>query len=223
MSKLSLELFTLPSLSQIFSDLLLIGYDTLIFAAIIVAGWIIGRIVGGVIGRLISRAGGDSVLRQTVVGRTLGKSGFNASALARAIIKWTIYIAAFLIAIDSLGLPLITDSVSSFLSYLPRLVSGVLILIAGIIFSDWLGELVKRSSQPEQRQLFYLGFIGDMTKIVLYFVTVTVSLSYIGIDVQVLLIIIQAFAWSLAIFVAVVAAIIVGWLLKDKVKDWLPS
>ena len=220
---MNFELIVLPSANQILSDLILVGYKALVFAVIIVAGWLIGRLLGGAIGRLVARAGGDSLLRQTVVGRTLAKSGFNSSALARGVTKWIIYISAFLIAIDTLGLPIVTESVSAFLAYLPRLVGGILILIIGIIFSDWAGELVKRSSEPEQRQLFYLGFIGDIVKIVLYFVTITVALSYIGIDVTVLYIIIQAFAWSVAIFVGVAAGIIVGWLLKDKVKDWIPT
>ncbi len=220
---LNFQLLVLPTQGQLLSDLLLAGYKIIIFAAIIVSGWIMGRLVGAGIGKLVARAGGDSLIRQTGVGRTLAKSGYNSSTLGRGITKWIIYIAAFLIAIESLELPFITDSVTSFLAYLPRLVGGILILIIGIIFSDWVGELVKRSSQPEQRQLFYLGFVGDMIKVILYFVTITVSLSYIGIDVTILYIIIGAFAWSIAILVGVAAGVVVGWLLKDKVKEWLPS
>ncbi len=203
-----------------FSDLESVAYHLLLFVIIIAAGWLIGRVVGWLLGQLVSAAGGDSVLRQTEVGRTLAKSGYNSAHLARSITKWIIYFTAFLIAIVSLQLPLITSSVNSFLDYLPKLIGGILIFIIGIILSDWAGELVKKSFQPEQRQLFYLDFFGNMIRVILYFVTITIALNYIGIDVTVLYIIVQAFAWSVAIFVAVTAAIIVGWLLKDRIKDF---
>lgn len=210
---------SLPSGNAFFSDLLLIIYHLIIFAVIIAAGWLIGRLVSWLVAKLVSAAGGDSIMRQTEVGRTLAKSGYSSSTLARSITKWVIYITAFLLAVESLQLPLITSSVNSFLDYLPKLVGGALIFIIGIIFSDWAGELVKKSFQPEQRQLFYIDFFGNIFRFILYFVTITIALSYMGIDVTILYIIVQAFAWSVAIFVGVTAGIVVGWVLKDKIKD----
>jgi putative Mn2+ efflux pump MntP len=212
---------TFPTTSELLSDLILVGYKALIFVAILIVGWIIGRAVGFLIGKVVSKAGGDALLRQTVIGRALMKSDYTSFKLSQTITKWIIYIVAFLAALETLSLPILTNYVSSFIIYLPRIVGAILILIIGIIVSDWMGELVKKSSSPEKRELFYLNAVGDVIKVVLYFVTITLSLSYLGVDVTILYIIAQAFAWAVAIFVGVVAGIVVGWTLKDRVKEWL--
>lgn len=210
-----------PTTSELLADLIVVAYKAIIFLAILAVGWIAGKLIGLVVGKVVSKAGGDSLLRQTVIGRALMRSDYTSFRISQTITKWLIYLVAFLVALETLSLPILTNSVGSFFIYLPRIVGSILILFIGIIFSDWIGELVKKSSSPEKRELFYLNVVGDIVKVVLYFVTITLALSYLGVDVMILYIIAQAFAWSIAIFVGVAAGVVVGWALKDKVKEWL--
>jgi hypothetical protein len=210
-----------PTTTELFSDLILVAYKAAIFVAILVVGWVVGKSIGFVIGKVVSKAGGDALLRQTVIGRALMRSDYTSFKLSQTITKWLIYIVAFLAALETLSLPILTSSVDAFLIYLPKIVGSLFILLIGIILSDWVGELVKKSSSPEKRDLFYLTVVGDIVKVVLYFVTITLALGYLGVDVTILYIIAQAFAWSIAIFVGVAAGVVVGWALKDKVKEWL--
>lgn len=210
----------LPQVSS--EELILLGYRILLLFVTLALGWVAGRVVGSVIGRLVLSAGGDSIFRRTALGRTLMKSGFTSGSFSRALTKWIIYITAFLIGFGALQLPFITSSINAFLMFLPTLISSVVILIVGIILSDLIGEFVKRSASPEQREVFYLNLLGDLIKVIFYFVTITVALANLGVDLTILYIVAQALAWGLAIFVGVAAGIIVGWLLKDKVKELLP-
>jgi small-conductance mechanosensitive channel len=203
------------------SDLILAAYKAAIFFIIIGIGWVVGRVVGSLIGKLVRRAGGDSLLRQTVIGRALMRSGYNSFELARSLTKWLIYLSAVLVALDSLALPILTVSVTAFLTYLPVLVGSFIILVVGIILSDWAGEFVKKSTTPEKRDLFYMNYVGDIVKVVLYFVTITLALTHLGVDVTILYIFANAFAWAVAIAVGVAVGIIVGWLLKDRILEFL--
>lgn len=214
-------LIAFPSTSTLLADLGVIAYKALIFLVILAVGWLVGRIMGFVIGKFLSKVGGDSLLRQTVVGRAFLRSNYTSFKIGQAITKWIVYVIAFLVALETLSLPILTESVDSFLAYLPRIIGSLLILLIGIIFSDWIGEFVKKSTSPEKRELFYLTIVGDILKVVLYFVTITLALSRLGVDVTILYFIAQAFAWAVAIFVAVAAAIVVGWALKDKAKEWI--
>lgn len=199
-----------------------IGYRSVVVAAILVAGWFVGRITGMVVGRVVAAIGADSVFRKTALGRALMRSGFTASEFSKSLSKWIIYATSILIALQSIQVAAVSEPIQSFLLFLPTFIGAILILIFGFILSDWVGELVKKSTVQEQRQTFYLDVIGDLIKITLYFITITVALSQLKIDVTILHIFAQAFAWSVAIFVGVAAGIIVGWLLKDKVKDLIP-
>ncbi|MDA4112348.1 MAG: hypothetical protein OK439_07390 [Thaumarchaeota archaeon] len=211
------------STSQFLSDLTFVAIKAVIFFAIILIGWVIGKLLGNLVGRLISRAGGDSLLKQTVIGRVLMRSDYASFKLANSITKWFVYISAILYALYTLSLPILTTTVSSFLYYLPVLVGSGIILIVGLIISDWLGEFVKKSSSPEKRDLLGLNIIGDLVKIVLYFVTLTLALTHLGVDVTILYIFAEAFAWAIAIAVGVASGIVVGWILKDRVKEWIST
>jgi hypothetical protein len=209
--------------SQLISDITFVAVKAIVFFVIILAGIVIGKLLGNLVGRVIARAGGDSLLKQTVVGRALMRSDYASFKLANAITKWFVYIGAILYAFYSLGLPILTSTVTSFILYLPILIGSAIILIVGMIISDWLGEFVKKSSSPEKRDLLGLNIVGDLVKIVLYFVTLTLALNHLGVDVTILYIFAEAFAWAIAIAVGIASGLIVGWVLKDRVKEWIST
>ncbi|MGI0091660.1 MAG: mechanosensitive ion channel family protein [Nitrososphaerales archaeon] len=209
--------------AQLGQYLLIVAFKLALFLIILAIGWVIGKTIGALVGKLASRAGADALLRQTVIGRTLMRADRPSSRLTKDLARWLIYIAAFLIALESLALPIITVYVIAFLAYLPILIGSIIILIVGLILSDWVGEFVKKSFSPEKRDLFYLDFVGNIVKVILYFVTITLTLTHLGVNVTILYIFAQALAWALAIFVGTAAGIVVGWMLKDKVKEWISS
>src|SRR3984893_7985087 len=88
--------------SQLLSDITFVAIKVLVFLVIIVAGIVIGKVLGNLIGRLIARAGGDSLLKQTVIGRALMRSDYASFKLANSLTKWFVYIAAILYALYSL-------------------------------------------------------------------------------------------------------------------------
>ena len=57
--------------SQLISDITFVAVKAIVFFVIILAGIVIGKLLGNLVGRVIARAGGDSLLKQTVVGRAL--------------------------------------------------------------------------------------------------------------------------------------------------------
>ena len=217
----------IPTSAEVTADLVVLAYKVVIFLVILAVGYVVGRLVGALVGRIVARTGGDSLMRHTVIGRALQRSDYNSFKLGRLVSRWVIYVAAFVFALEIVSLPIpsypipmLASSVSAFVSYLPRIIGSVLIFFIGVILSDWVGEFVKKSSTPEKRELFYLNVLGDAVKVILYFVTITLALGFLGVDVTILYIIAQAFAWAVAIFVGVAAGVVVGWLLKDRVKEW---
>lgn len=203
--------------------LLTLGYRLVLLLVILAAGWGVGRLVGWLLSRLVTSGGGDSFFRHTSLGRALMKSGYTAATFVDIIARWIIYLTAFLIGVDGLGLPILSNTVGAFLDFLPTIVISMAILIVGLVLSDWIGEFVKRTASPEQRDVLYIGVAADLIKLFLYFVTVTIALANLNVDLTILYIIAQPLAWAVAIFVGVAAGIVVGWTLKDKLKDLLST
>jgi len=205
--------------SSLLEQLYYIAYKAIIFALIIFAGWIIGRVVGELVGRIVKRLGGDPLVRNMAIGRAIVKSGMTIPGFFKGIAKWAIYLAALLFALQSLEMATISEPVQAILSMMPRIVGAILIFVVGAIIADGIGELAKRSFTPEQRQVFYIDLLGNSLKVLLYFIVITITLSEVGIDVTILYVVAQAFAWGFAIFMGIFAGIIAAWLLKDKFKE----
>ena len=209
----------MPLVEEIVTILVQTGYKLLVVAIILAAGWAIGRVVGYAVRKITERMGADSIFRKTAVGRAIIKSGFTASTFSESLAKWVVYLAAILIALQSIGLPVISSAVFSFLNFLPTLVAAIVILVVGLILSDWFVEFVKREIPQEQRQALYIDTGAVLLKIILYFITITIVLKEIGVDVTILYIVTQALAWGIAISIGIIIGIVVGWLLKDRIKS----
>ncbi|MDI9644309.1 MAG: hypothetical protein QFX35_03705 [Candidatus Verstraetearchaeota archaeon] len=178
-----------------------------------------GRAVGEIVGRSFGKLGFDATMRKTAMGRAVLKSGFTSSELMKTLTKWAIYIVSLLLALRSLEVPFLEGPIDSVLDFIPNLIIALIIFVFGGVVSDWVGEIIKKSFIQEGGPAFYTDLIGNLLKAVLYFVVITIALSELRIDVTILNTIAQAFAWGLAIFVGISAGIVVGWMLKDRLKD----
>lgn len=177
-------------------------------------GWAIGRLVGILINSVVEKMRLEIFFRRISVGRAILRSGYTPSRFFVSLGKIAIYLFATFSALNLLSIPLLTDSVQALISYLPSFIGGVIILVAGFVFSDWIGEAVEKGWASSTIQS---SFLAGLVRLLLYFVTLTIALAQMKIDVTILYIFAQAIAWSLAIAVGIAF----GWNLKDRVGPWL--
>jgi len=186
----------------------------LVFAGIIViVGICVGKIIGFIVNKIVGRMGCETVFRKTSVGRAIMYSGYTPEGFFSALSRTLVYIFASILALDQLSIPLLTEMIQFFFDYMPMLLESVFILVFGFIFSDWIGELVEKGSFFSNET----HLISAVTKVLLYFFSITMALSQMKVDVTVLYIFAQAFAWSLAI----AFGLAIGWHLKDNIKEWM--
>ena len=209
---MAMDLNSIPVLSDLIR--ILIGYSSNIVYMLITfaLGWIIGHIVGFIIRSIIEKMGLEVSFRRTSIGRTILRSGYTPGSFFAAIGKGIIYLSAFLSALIILGVPQLTTLIRAFIDYLPNLIVGVLILVFGFTFIDWIGGSIEKGGSPTVQS----SLLSWTVKLLLYFTTITIALAQMKIDVTILYIFAQAFAWSLAIAIGIA----IGWNLKDKVGLW---
>lgn len=204
-------------------EALILALPDIIGAAIVlIFGWMLGRAIGGYITSLADKFGLDRRIGDTAAGGMIGQSDRGISRALGKITKWFIYAIAVLAAASLLDIAILSQWVSQVLLYIPAFIAGVLVIMAGIIIADMVGDMIKRTEAMTHTR--YTKWFAEAVKIFLYFVFVTIGLGTMGLDVTLLYIFARAAAWGLAIGIALAVGIGFGWGIKDHVarniEEW---
>jgi len=202
------------SLIQTISDILS-QYAPGILGAIValVLGWLFGKLIGSAIASLLHKLGIDETLKPTLLGKAFEKSKIQISSVIGSLIKWIIYLLAILAASEALGLEALSSVLRSAISYLPYFVGGLVIMVLGLFFADFLGNFV--GAMIEGTSIALSRALVFITKATIGFAIIIISLSVMKIDVTIFYILAKALASGLAIGVAIGLGIAFGWGFKD--------
>ena len=191
----------------------------------LIIGWIAGRALGKAVSKVLDKAGVDDALRPTIFGRVLERSGITCVGFFDLIVRWFIYLIAIFAAVDILQIAILSEYMSMVVAYLPSLIAGVIILIAGFIVSDYIADLMKKVG--EEAKVAYSKIFADGIRLFLYSVVIILALSQMKIDVSILYIFANALAWGISIGVCVGLGIAFGWGFKDIIaesaREWIKS
>jgi hypothetical protein len=143
----------LVDLIEVFSNMVgdIINALPGIFAAIIILilGWIIGTLVGKAVNKIVEKVGVEKTFDQSLAGKAFKSSGLDLSNLVGGIVKAFIFILSVVLAIQVLN---IGGTFGSYLAtiadYLPRLLGGILIIILGTVFVDFLASFIGKMLRP---------------------------------------------------------------------------
>jgi small-conductance mechanosensitive channel len=134
---------------------------------VIVLGYVVGTIVGKAVNYLVERLGLERAFDQTSVGRSFRSSGLDLSNLIGGVVKAFIIILAVILAIEILN---VGGTLGAYLiaiaDYLPRLLAGILIIIIGAVFADFLSSFIGKMIRPMFPE--NKGEIADMLKNLLF-------------------------------------------------------
>ena len=202
-------------------------YTVLTAVVIIIVGYVVGRLVEILIKKISYTTGLDAFFRKTSIGRALLRSGYTAGDFLGLFVKWIIYIAAIFYALLELSyaspnLSFLRDTSKSVLTYLPHLVSGIIILIIGLIMVDWISDYFKRSyptNDPYSQTL--LNFVGDAFRFILYYMVITIALGVMEVNVTILYIFAAGLAWAVAIGLGVAIGLVLAIPLREPLRRFL--
>jgi len=156
---------------QVLSDMVgsIIEAIPVIIAAIIIIiiGYVVGALVGKAVNKLVEKLGIERSFDQTNVGKSFRSSGLDLSDVIGVLVKAFIVVLSIILAIEVLN---ISGTLGTYLvtiaDYLPRLLAGILIIVLGAVFADFLssfiGKMIKPMFAPEK------GELADMVKNLLF-------------------------------------------------------
>ncbi len=203
----------IPVLSDLVDAVVAYSPKVVLSIIVLVIGWLTGRLVVFILNSIVGKIGLEPAFRRVSVGRAILRSGHTPSSFFAAVGRGFVYLLTITSALNMLSIPLLTALVQAFLDYLPILTEGVLILIVGLIFTDWVGEAIEKGTFSGVESYF----LALLFRVLLYFMSITIALAHMKIDITILYIFAQASAWGSAIAIGIAF----GWYLKDKVGPWL--
>lgn len=158
-------------------------------AILMLVGWLVGRVLAWLARRavsaLLARLSGRPVLRSAI------QSSDTASQVPGVIagfVFWVVFVFFTAAAMEMLGLPVITASLSRAAYYLPNVLAALLIVFAGLIAARLVGSAVTRAA-TSTGMAFGPG-IGATARGTVIVVAMVVAIEQIGIEANLLIVIV---------------------------------
>jgi hypothetical protein len=162
-----------------------------VFAAIalVVAGFVLGRVLSAIVRRLV-RGTLERLARLPSLRASIESSGIvgQAPAVLGALAFWAPMIFFGAIAMETIGLPVVTESLGRAAYFLPNVLAAMLIIFIGLIAGRVLGASMTRAAASSG---FALGQrVGALVRGTVVLVALVVALEQVGIQATVLIVIV---------------------------------
>jgi hypothetical protein len=157
---------------------------------------------------------GEKLSKSQLIKRMLTIMNITFERLIGMLISIFFYVIFLLIAIDILGIEMLSNFVNLVLLYLPNFIAGVLILIIGLVAIDWIVDFIK--SAISGYKIAGAHIIATVIRALLMLVVLVITLDQWQIDTSIIYTFLQPLAWGVAAAIAVAF----GWGFKDIVGEW---
>jgi hypothetical protein len=190
---------------------------------VLLIGWFVGLAVARFVRAIADRVELDRAVLGTPLGRILGGTEQAVSRTFGTLAKWFVYAIAILAAANVLAISLLSEWIATAVSYLPAFIAGLIVIIFGFVIADFIGDAIQRTRAATQTA--YTAWFATGTRLFLYFTAIVIGLDTMGVDIEILLVFANAFAWGLAAAIAIGVGLALGWgghhYVQDNIEDWM--
>ena len=208
----------MESLTKVWFEISSIFPNIIGTLVVLIMGWLFAKLAVRIIKKVLTLAKADK-LDDTIndIEIVEGKKiNFNTIKIVSIFVKWLIYVMLLIMASDILGLKIISQQISEFLGYLPKLFSAFIIFTVGLLAANFIKkglksffESMELSGSKINSQIVFF--------ILLIFISIT-ALNQAGIDTQIITnnvtMILAAFLLAFALAFGFGAQKVVGDLLR---------
>ncbi|MEM2915059.1 MAG: hypothetical protein QXH91_06655 [Candidatus Bathyarchaeia archaeon] len=122
-----------------------------ILAAIVVIliGYAVGSVVGKAVNMIVEKLGMEKNFDKSMTGKAFKSAGLDLSDFIGGIVKAYIVILSIILAIQILNIGgTVGTYLGSIADYLPRIFGGILIIVFGTVFVDFLSSFIGKMLHP---------------------------------------------------------------------------
>jgi hypothetical protein len=199
----------------------IVGYidEIIVVIAILIIGLFAGRILGKVVSKVLDKIGVDEAVDKTAIGGTIKKSGMTTVGVFGALVRWFIYLIFIMAAVNVLDIPMFTTLMHQVVLYVPHLILGIIVLVAGLIVADFVMD--KIGEQLTAKEVEFADTITSVLRAIFYLVVIVFALDQLLIETTIIYTFLVPLAWGLAAGIAIAIGISLGWGTKDVVAEYI--
>jgi hypothetical protein len=181
---------------------LIIFYIPLVISAFIVLliGFLIVDFIGDLVKNLLVSVGVDEKFERTTFGASVRSGGLTASGIISGLIRLFGYLIFLTTASNILQLTMFTQLLISITEYLPRLFTGIIILMIGILFIDIVMDYF--TGTIKGMNIEGAEIILPLLRGFLFLIVTLVALDTMLVNTSILYLFFGPLAWGIAIVVA---------------------
>lgn len=174
------EIITI-SLQQVWQDFIVFLPNVIAAVITFIVGWVIAVALGKIISELIKAIRIDQLLVKLGAERPLSRAGLrlDSGMFIGGLVKWFLIIAFLLASSDILGLSQVSGFLRDVLTYLPNVIIAAIILLLGVMLSNFLSRLVV--SSVSAAGLASSNFLGTVTRWSIMIFAIFAALIQLGI------------------------------------------
>ena len=183
---LALQTDFMSSLKDIWSNILSGLPKVFIFIGFVLLAWVLIKVLLYVVKKALNKTKIDEWSKKLSKTEIFGNTTINIvlTNVILSVLKWLLLLIFILIGADVFDLNMVSEGIGSFIAYLPRLLTSLLIFIGGI----YVGTLSKRAIHSMFKSLDLTG--GNLVaNIAFYLIVVFISIAALdqaGIDTSIL-------------------------------------
>ena len=168
---------------------------------LLVVGLLLARFVGWLVRRGLRAAGVDDVADRWHVNETLGRAGLQTSiaGVTAAAVRITLSVIVVFAALTLLGLEPLSQSLNEALTFLPKLIAALVILLAGVVVAGLVRDRVDRLTFQMDFPI-PLGQLAQVATLALFAIT---AAAQVGVSTELLILVVGIVLAAVAAVVAI--------------------
>ncbi len=167
---------------------------------LLIIGYFLAKIVAGLISKLLVKIGFDKISEKAGLANSVGNNA-TPSKIFGKIIYWLIFLIFLSAASNALGLEPVSNMVNNFITYLPKIIGALLVVLFGLFAASLVRTGVETALSS--MHLGYEKAIGNIIYAIIVIVVISLAIGQLEIEIdllnQVVVIILFAGASSIAL------------------------
>lgn len=189
--------------NQVLSSIVIYAPNVMMALALLIFGYVVGKVVYILLRRLLIRAQADKYIRKSNMPKV--------SEFLPFVTKWYVYLAFISAAFSDgiLGIPLIAVWVSTIMGFIPNVIGAALVLFIGYVFGEWLKDSIAT------KKTLYSEITGNIVLFLVLYVSLAMALSLLSVPTA----LVENIMLIVVASVGLGMAIAIGLGMKDAVRD----
>ncbi len=160
--------------------------NVLLVIIILIIGWIISKFIKTVIAKLLKTVKLDELADKIELNKLLAKGGitYPLSELVSIIVYWLALLVTFVVAINSIGMPIAAELLNKVALYVPNVIAAIFIMIFGMFVATILRNIVLTAAN--NAGLSQSKLLAQVVEIIVIVFAILVTLEQLSIKAQII-------------------------------------